>query len=963
MTTEPTQPAPSKNTEKHSVFLKNGQQVHVNDHVYCSPTWAVRDCTPYSVARIMEFLKPEGKTGPESDSYHYTRVRLAWYYRPSDVTDRPVADSRLLLAAIYSEVCDINQIRSKCHVVHRDKITDLSGWKKRPDRFYFNKLFDPYIKREFEIIQSTDVRNIPENVRNTLIERYEFVVAEKEVIPDLTDTIRLCESCTEWCPTPDSVQCDRCKRYFHMRCVNPPLLAKPSRGYGWTCAPCSRKHEEEVDSRDVRHGTPNDKRPLKSNAPAPRGRGRPRKDRTLAEKEESLPVKHFKMWPFRYFGQYTVAEDTLDPEDNIFPRTATRVGPKYQSNFPENGSAHIGPGKPSTDEERGEDRTIEVLSAVNDFTQAEVAEMIQCLEILKQVATAEAKRKSKNDEYFIAPSSSVDFLTEVVRQISDASLNGRSLSTVTLDMINSPRIEKWKAQPTKHYTDREWSKDEVAAFEDAIMTHNAELRAVREEVVVRSMPEVVRFYGHWKNKKIGEENERRKLAGPPPERDYPRFTAGSEEKQIVGIPDDEESVIAAPSKAPSCGACRTRESKMWYKAPKGLNTAFLCDNCGTNWRKYADLNVRPMREDSVPLGKRTEKREGTPLTAPPPKRPKRSSSIQSTPPPNGPVNNVPQLRCVACSRSGPMGKVLRCKKCALQIHAAVCGASFDPEEPEKWTCDLCANDDTLEASVYHDCLLCPRVRYEDKMQSGPFPDSFLRACKPTEGQGWAHVICSVFIPEVAYTDASTMKLVEGISTIPMRRWSQRREGAVVKCNDCPKEYHVPCALAFGNLFGFEIQPVKGTRKDSHVTTTFRGETGCMNAVMFCRDHSHSRRRIYGLCDTDDGGESALQIYVREYKQAQIGNTHGLLRKARRLDSLLAPHAESPPPPDPVLDNMECCQCHTQFSPAFYPSPTSPGSSLCHKCHWQTLPQPVVMTNGTVNGTGTEPAFAAEVQVK
>lgn len=89
----------------------------------------------------------------------YTRVRLAWYYRPSDVSDRPVADSRLLLAAIYSEICEINQLRAKCYVVHRDKITDLAGWKKRPDRFYFNRLFDPYIKKEFEVIQSNDVRN------------------------------------------------------------------------------------------------------------------------------------------------------------------------------------------------------------------------------------------------------------------------------------------------------------------------------------------------------------------------------------------------------------------------------------------------------------------------------------------------------------------------------------------------------------------------------------------------------------------------------------------------------------------------------------------------------------------------------------------------------------------------------------------------------------------------------------
>jgi len=134
--------------------------VFFSDHVYCSPSWEARDGTPYSIARIMEFLPPEdAPKGPEGKNYLYTRVRLAWYYRPSDVSDRTVADSRLLLAAIYSEVCDINQLRGKCYVVHRDKISDLSSWKKRSDRFYFNRLFDPYIKKEFEVIQSTDVRN------------------------------------------------------------------------------------------------------------------------------------------------------------------------------------------------------------------------------------------------------------------------------------------------------------------------------------------------------------------------------------------------------------------------------------------------------------------------------------------------------------------------------------------------------------------------------------------------------------------------------------------------------------------------------------------------------------------------------------------------------------------------------------------------------------------------------------
>lgn len=169
---------------------------------------------------------------------------------------------------------------------------------------------------------------VPEDVRNTLVERYEYIAAEKEVVPDLTDALRLCDTCTVWCAryvivylihichinltkqafSLESVQCDRCKKYFHMHCVQPPLQAKPSRGYGWTCAPCSRRHEEEVDSRAaVRHATPVPiKLPLKSNAPAPRGRGRPRKDRTQAEKEENFPVKHFRLWPFRYFGWVSI---------------------------------------------------------------------------------------------------------------------------------------------------------------------------------------------------------------------------------------------------------------------------------------------------------------------------------------------------------------------------------------------------------------------------------------------------------------------------------------------------------------------------------------------------------------------------------------------------------------------------------------------------------------------------------
>ena len=118
--------------------------------------------------------------------------------------------------------------------------------------------------------------------------------------------------------------------------------------------------------------------------------------------------------------------------------------------------------------------------------------------------------------------------------------------------------------------------------------------------------------------KLGEENKRIKAARAAG-RTLPDKAAAD------AASDDEGSVVTELTRAHnSCGACRTRESEVWWKAPKGLPTGVLCDNCGLSWRKYADLNVRPIREEVGPAAKaKTEnKREGTPLNGPSAKRAK-----------------------------------------------------------------------------------------------------------------------------------------------------------------------------------------------------------------------------------------------------------------------------------------------------------------------------------------------------
>lgn len=114
----------------------------------------------YSIGRVMEFLPAEKDAkGKGTRDATFTRARIAWYYRPGDLRDKPNNDSRLLLAAIYSEVHPLSYIRGKCFVRHKDMIPDLTAWRKAPDSFYFFRFFDPYIKKEYEVLRSRDINN------------------------------------------------------------------------------------------------------------------------------------------------------------------------------------------------------------------------------------------------------------------------------------------------------------------------------------------------------------------------------------------------------------------------------------------------------------------------------------------------------------------------------------------------------------------------------------------------------------------------------------------------------------------------------------------------------------------------------------------------------------------------------------------------------------------------------------
>lgn len=929
------------NSSKEYITISNGEKVHVNDHVYVSPPWELRDGLPYSIARIMEFLPAENTSGPFAPSANgsadttgfkgkgkekepITRVRLAWYYRPSDLSDRAVADSRLLFAAIFSEIQPVAFLRAKCHVKHKDKIADLSGWKKRPDRFYFSKLFDPYIKKEYEVIRSADVRNLPAPILNVLQERYEFVITEREVVSDLTDELRECDQCQNWCPAPESVQCDICKHHFHMQCVQPPLAAKPAKGYGWTCAPCTLHNDERVD-RKLGRTTPPSSR-AKGGQAANKAKGKA----ADGSKSRSVPTddKYFKMWAYRYFGLHTVAEDTLDPDDMIFPRAATRIGPKYQSSVPQ----YIGPAPaevtPSGDDQlpaRGGDSTIELLGNVVHMTGEEVVKLEAII----------PKLWTKQEQSY-----SVDYLEEAIRRFSDAKIRGGEFDGVKIRSTTRPR--KWQKGHAR-YVDPEWTPEERQKFERGLENYNAELHIIAQEMSGRTTSELVRFYGRWKNERLGEEN-RKFLAAPgaptaPPPTKFRRTVSVRSSTD----PDDEGSVINGETEGNGknsqfCSSCKTRDATVWWKGPKGLSSSVMCETCGIFWRKYGDIKgpskpdeIAPKKAVAVANGN-AEKREGTPLVQPPAKKQK------PMPPPNK------HGACACCRKVGLAGTVVKCQNCNLVVHASAYGVSKADAVVEPWLCEVCANEKHQEFALITECLLCPRPPFAPtptpaKGSSG----EFLRAWKPTEGRGWVHAICSIFIPEIQYTDATQLRYVEGMSSLPTWRWTepcsfckQTGGGAVVKCPDCPMKFHLSCAWRNQLRFGFELTPKQVRQAGDPPLISFRNVKGILQPFVWCNAHILEQNRIvWGPCDSSDG-ETALQMYCRNYKQVPLEHSYGLLRRAYRLDQALAipppnPAADLPPPQD------TCCRCGTTYSPFFWPASDflqngfANNAVICQKC--------------------------------
>ena len=131
---------------------------------------------------------------------------------------------------------------------------------------------------------------------------------EKEMVSDLTDSFRSCSLCQNWAASQESVRCEfvpeflyeqtdlvdsMCKNYYHMSCLNPPLSAKPAKGYSWVCSPCTHQRVKDVEGHKYYHQSNPVLAPAKKNGT---------KGKEKAIMDTNRPDVTYRGWTMRYFG-------------------------------------------------------------------------------------------------------------------------------------------------------------------------------------------------------------------------------------------------------------------------------------------------------------------------------------------------------------------------------------------------------------------------------------------------------------------------------------------------------------------------------------------------------------------------------------------------------------------------------------------------------------------------------------
>ena len=141
----------------------------------------------------MEFLHVNNDKTQPIDA-----LRLNWYYRPKDI-GRKINDTRQIFASMHSDISPLTALRGKCQIKHKSEAGDVDELRKIRDSFWYEKLYDRYIHRFYDVIPTSQIINVPGEVKKVLDERWKFIVVEPSRGKELTSAVKLCKRCNRYC--------------------------------------------------------------------------------------------------------------------------------------------------------------------------------------------------------------------------------------------------------------------------------------------------------------------------------------------------------------------------------------------------------------------------------------------------------------------------------------------------------------------------------------------------------------------------------------------------------------------------------------------------------------------------------------------------------------------------------------------------------------------------------------------
>ncbi|KFY55039.1 hypothetical protein V497_07232 [Pseudogymnoascus sp. VKM F-4516 (FW-969)] len=592
------------------LIADDGTVLGINDHVYlvCEPPGE-----PYYLGRIMEFLHISNDSTKPVDA-----VRMNWYYRPKDI-GRKVNDTRQVFASMHSDISPLTALRGLCQIKHKTEVDNMDEYRRTQNCFWYEKLFDRYIHRYYEVIPTRQVVNVPAKVKTVLDDRWKFILVESGRGKELTSAVKSCKRCNGFCASNNSVDCAVCHQTYHMNCVRPPLLKKPSRGFAWACGPCSRAQERKLEARN----TPNvadagddddemmddeDEDLLLQDNERNTGSSSP-----CGSVEEDAPIHpgtaeqiyQASLWPFRYLGVHCKVEDALDYDDRIYPRASSRLGPRHQANVPS------WPGRPVQLVKPVEIRRKYNKGGSHKKDSKLSKETIIALEAEKLAretrpnwvmdephgyihrgedhdrgssnCTAELLFRPKENED-TAKNSDNDALVdgylksseEIAKQIGVRAYSVNFLDKA-LSILNSTNFDVEQALKElakvekKDLKEPDLTPTEVKKFEDGISKFGSELHSVKKHVKTVSAANIVRFYYIWKKTERGKQIWGN-YAGRKGKKEAKKVEVNAGKLQD-DVADDQDDSAFDNEKAKEkkrgfqCKFCSTHNSRQWKRAP------------------------------------------------------------------------------------------------------------------------------------------------------------------------------------------------------------------------------------------------------------------------------------------------------------------------------------------------------------------------------------------------------------